>query len=328
MTVNTMPMIEEPIVIEPHFHPQARLVLFHGDALDFLSTLPSETVKLVITSPPYNIGKAYETRVKIETYLHQQERLIRELYRVLRYDGSICWQVGNYVEKGEVFPLDIYYYPIFKALGMKLRNRIVWHFGHGLHARKRFSGRYETLLWFTKSDTYTFNLDAVRIPSKYPGKRYYKGPKKGQLSGNPKGKNPSDIWHLMAKEWESGLWDIPNVKANHPEKTIHPAQFPIELAERCVLAMTNADDWVLDPYAGVGSALIAAIKHNRRAMGSEKEAEYVAIARDRIERYFRGELKMRPLGKPVYQPTGREKIAQRPKEWDQPTLLQQIREER
>jgi len=325
--MTTLPLIEGPITIESQFHPQARLVLFQGDALAFLSSLPDETVKLVITSPPYNIGKAYETRVKIEAYLHQQERIIRELYRVLRRDGSICWQVGNYVEKGEVFPLDIYYYPIFKALGMKLRNRIVWHFGHGLHARKRFSGRYETLLWFTKSDTYTFNLDAVRIPSKYPGKRYYKGPKKGQLSGNPKGKNPSDIWTFLAQEWDSGLWDIPNVKANHPEKTIHPAQFPIELAERCVLAMTNPDDWVLDPYAGVGSALIAAIKHNRRAMGSEKEADYVAIARDRIERYFRGELKMRPLGKPVYQPTGREKITQRPKEWEQPTLLQQVKEE-
>jgi adenine-specific DNA-methyltransferase len=240
---------------------------------------------------------------------------------VLSSDGSICWQVGNYVENGEIFPLDIFYYPVFKALGMRLRNRIVWHFGHGLHASKRFSGRYETLLWFTKSDTYTFNLDAVRIPSKYPGKRHYKGPKKGQLSGNPKGKNPSDIWLLMAQEWEMGLWDIPNVKANHPEKTIHPAQFPIELVERCVLAMTDKDDWVFDPYAGVGSALIAAIKQGRRAMGSEKEEQYVQIAHERINSFFSGELKIRPLGKPVYRPTGREKVAQIPDEWKQASFL-------
>ncbi|MBQ7592778.1 MAG: hypothetical protein IJU48_00315 [Synergistaceae bacterium] len=73
---------------------------------------------------------------------------------------------------------------------MKLRNRIIWHFGHGLHCSKRFSGRYENILWFTKSDDYTFNLDDVRIPSKYPGKKYFKGAKKGELSGNPKGKNP------------------------------------------------------------------------------------------------------------------------------------------
>ena len=314
-------LFREPVEIEKRFSPEAKLVLFHGNVNDFLRTIPDETVKLVVTSPPYNVGKEYETRVGITKYLEQQAATIRELYRVIEPDGSICWQVGNYVEKGEIFPLDVFYYPIFKSLGMHLRNRIVWYFGHGLHASKRFSGRYETLLWFTKSDTYTFNLDAVRVPSKYPGKRHYKGPKKGQLSGNPRGKNPSDIWPLMAQEWEIGLWDIPNVKSNHPEKTIHPAQFPIELVERCVLAMTNEGEWVFDPYAGVGSALIAAIKHRRRAMGSEKEGKYVNIAQERIERFFNGDLKIRPLGKPVHQPTGREKIAQIPDEWKQELLL-------
>jgi DNA modification methylase len=314
--------LTETIRIEPTFHPDARIVLYQGDALDFLATIPDGTVKLVITSPPYNIGKAYETRVSIDRYLEQQAVVIRELHRVLHPEGSICWQVGNYVEKGEIFPLDIFFYPIFKGLGMKLRNRIVWHFGHGLHAKKRFSGRYETLLWFTKGDVYTFNLDDVRIPSKYPGKRHYKGPKKGQLSGNPKGKNPSDIWLLMEKEWETGLWNIPNVKSNHPEKTEHPAQFPIELVERCVLAMTNEGDWVLDPFAGVGSSLIAAVKRKRRAMGSEKESRYVAMARERIAAYYAGTLRIRPLGKPVYQPSGRDKIARYPDEWKNPSLLE------
>jgi len=314
--------LTETIRIEGDYRPGARIILYHGDALDFLATVPDETVKLIITSPPYNIGKEYETRVSIDRYLAKQGIIIRELYRVLHPQGSICWQVGNYVEKSEIFPLDIFFYPIFKELGMKLRNRIVWHFGHGLHAKKRFSGRYETLLWFTKGDVYTFNLDDVRVPSKYPGKRHYKGPKKGQLSGNPKGKNPSDIWLFMQKEWETGLWDIPNVKSNHPEKTGHPAQFPIELVERCVLAMTNEDDWVLDPFAGVGSSLIAAIKRNRRAMGSEKELRYVEIARQRIADFYAGTLKIRPLGKPVYQPAGREKIARYPEEWENSRLLE------
>jgi len=308
--------------IDSAYQPDSEIVLYHGDVRSFLATIPAETVKLIITSPPYNIGKEYESRVSIENYLAQQENVIKDLYRVLHPQGSICWQVGNYVEKGEIFPLDIFFYPIFKSLGMKLRNRIVWHFGHGLHAKKRFSGRYETLLWFTKSDQYTFNLDDVRVPSKYPGKRYYKGPKKGQLSGNPKGKNPSDIWLLMQKEWETGLWDIPNVKSNHPEKTGHPAQFPVELVERCVLAMTDDDDWVLDPYAGVGTTLIAAIKRGRRAMGSEKESQYIEIAQNRIIDYFAGRLRTRPLGKPVHQPTGREKITQFPKEWYAERLLE------
>jgi hypothetical protein len=158
----------------------------------------------------------------------------------------------------------------------------IWRFGHGLHASKRFSGRYETILWFTKSDNYIFNLDNVRIPSKYPGKRHFKGEKRGQLSGNPLGKNPSDVWEVILQDWEQEIWDIPNVKANHPEKTNHPCQYPIELVERCVLAFTNEDDWVLDPFAGVGSSLLAAIKNNRRAVGSDKEKDYVEIAQDRI----------------------------------------------
>jgi len=312
----------DTICIDEQYNPEAKIVLYHGDVLDFLATIPDETIKLIITSPPYNIGKEYERRVSIDQYLEQQREVIAELHRVLNPAGSICWQVGNYVDASEIFPLDIFFYPIFKSLGMKLRNRIVWHFGHGLHAKKRFSGRYETLLWFTKGDVYTFNLDDVRVPSKYPGKRHFKGPKKGQLSGNPKGKNPSDIWLLMKEEWETGLWDIPNVKSNHPEKTSHPAQFPIELVERCVLAMTDEDDWVLDPYAGVGSSLIAAIKRGRRAMGSEKEEEYVRLAQQRIQDYFRGQLKIRPLGKPVYQPSGKEKVSQYPQEWTTQRLLE------
>ena len=143
------------------YNPKARIVLHHGDINNLLSNLPNNFAKLIITSPPYNLGKEYETRVALKTYLNIQNEIIKELVRVLADDGSICWQVGNYVEKGEVFPLDIYYYDIFKDLGLFLRNRIIWHFGHGLHAKKRFSGRYETILWFTKSKDYIFNLDPV-----------------------------------------------------------------------------------------------------------------------------------------------------------------------
>ena len=306
---------EHPVSIEPRYRPDARLILFHGDVSDFLRQIPDESVQLIITSPPYNLGKAYETKVSIDDYLQTQAQVIAQLYRALRPDGSLCWQVGNFVHHGEVFPLDIYYYPLFKRCDFRLRNRIVWHFGHGLHASKRFSGRYETLLWFTKSDEYQFNLDPVRVPSKYPGKRHYKGPNIGKPSGNPNGKNPSDVWEILARDWETALWEIPNVKANHPEKTAHPCQFPVELVERCVLALTNEDDWVFDPYAGVGASLLAAIMRNRRAMGSEKEEEYVTIAKQRLEQYFDGALTTRPLGKPIHQPTGREKVAQIPEEW-------------
>lgn len=309
-----IPLFGTPEIADS-FQAQASIVLHFGDAHAFAATLPDQSVDLVITSPPYNIGKDYERRISLEEYLAMQKPVIAELVRVLRETGSLCWQVGNYVENGEVFPLDIFYYPIFKQHGLQLRNRIIWHFRHGLHNTKRFSGRYETLLWFTKSDRYTFNLDAVRVPAKYPGKRHYKGKHIGKPSGNPKGKNPSDVWEILLDDWESAFWDIPNVKANHPEKTIHPCQFPVELAERCILALTEAGQVVFDPYVGVGSSLIAAIKHERRAIGCEREAEYVTVARERIAAYYTGALRLRPLGKPIHEPSGCEKIVQVPEEW-------------
>lgn len=297
------------------FDPNAEVVIAPGDCLKTLRTLPDGLAKLVITSPPYNLGKSYEKATELESYLNSLAPIVDELVRVLSPEGSLCWQVGNFVEDGEVFPLDIFFYPFFKSRGLKLRNRIIWHFEHGLHASKRFSGRYETLLWLTKGDSYTFNLDPVRVPSKYPGKTHFKGEKHGQPSGNPLGKNPSDFWKIVERDWESALWEIPNVKANHPEKTIHPCQFPIELVERCVLALTSEDDWVLDPFSGVGSALLAALRHKRKAFGCEKEDEYVELARQRVEDLYTGKLGYRPLGKPVHQPTGREKVSQIPLEW-------------
>ncbi len=304
-----------PEEIHSQFQKNNHIVLKESETLTELKQLPNNTFKLIISSPPYNIGKEYEKQTALEYYLDWQQEIITELCRLVTIDGSIVWQVGNFINNGEVFPLDIYFYPIFKALGMQLRNRIVWHFDHGLHASKRFSGRYEVLLWFTKTKEYTFNLDSVRVPSKYPGKLHYKGKKIGQPSGNPLGKNPSDYWQLLCQEWETGIMEIPNVKSNHPEKTEHPCQFPIELVERCVLALTNEDDWVLDPFGGVGSSVIAAIKHQRRGMAIDREPKYLEIAKDRINSFYLGTLKTRPLGKPIHKPRGHEKTVQIPRQW-------------
>jgi len=314
-------LFNEGFHVADSFSPEERLVLACDDSLNFAKELPANFFSLIVTSPPYNIGKEYEERLSLEQYLAAQKPLLAELVRVLKVDGSICWQVGNYVEDGEIFPLDIYYYGIFKALGLQLRNRIIWHFEHGLHCSQRFSGRYETILWFTKTDDYQFQLDPVRVPAKYPGKLHFKGEKRGLPSGNPLGKNPSDVWTIVADDWERAVWKIPNVKANHPEKTEHPCQFPVELVERCVLALTRKDQWVYDPYCGVGSTLIAAAKHGRKAVGCDRAHEYLDAARERIQRFGEGTLRLRPLGKPVHTPTGKEKVAQRPAAWDKETTL-------
>jgi len=531
--------------IADDFTPSAEAVLSTGDCLPKLRGLPDEFFKLIITSPPYNLGKGYEEKLPFDEYLTGMEPVIDECARVLAPDGSLCWQVGSYIEKGEIFPLDIFFYQMLRRRGLKLRNRMIWHYEHGQHAKYRFSGRYETLLWFTKGESYTFNLDDVRVPSKYPNKKHFRGPRYGQLSGHPLGKNPGDTWklkelsettafpveahrvtinaeafrhftsfvstivrklasaanpgqgneqqghdlreefrraiphqsnlifvggspyttvtverspfdlsvefgrnrwtfsetraarkygerdqierysfavhaqyegsplvillnfmlgfplpaeiihqlsvfrrltyseagaqppdfaalsyrqaeeagrvrneaakvflvesflslvlqhsrlpmpqglsahsesgalnlpavvmlvrefgteyglntwQLIKRDWESAFWEIPNVKAGHAEKTIHPCQFPIELVERCVLALTNENDWVLDPFAGVGSAVVAALRRNRRAMGCEQEERFVRVARGRVIDCYTGRLGYRPLGKPVAQP--------------------------
>ncbi len=273
------------------FHEMRDVHMKCEDNLHFMRNLTSDSMKMVVTSPPYNIGKAYEKKHTLENYIADQAQVISECVRLLHPEGSLCWQVGNHIgSDGEVFPLDIVLYDTFRSHRLKLRNRIVWHFEHGLHCSKRFSGRYETIMWFTKGDQYTFNLDPIRVPSKYPDKRHFKGPRKGELSGNPLGKNPGDVWI------------IPNVKSNHVEKTNHPCQFPVELVERLVLSMTNPCDLVLDPYMGVGSSLIAAVKQGRIAYGCDTVEEYVSIARQRLVGLHNGTLRTRPMGKAVYDP--------------------------
>ena len=143
-------MFDSSIMIAEQFSMDEHAVLFHGNCLDLLKEIPDQSIQLVITSPPYNIGKEYEKKIDIDTYIKQQEEVIEDCVRVLSDTGSICWQVGNYVNNGSIIPLDTVLYPIFTDLGLVMRNRIIWHFEHGLHCSRRFSGRYETIIWFTR----------------------------------------------------------------------------------------------------------------------------------------------------------------------------------
>lgn len=285
-----------------HWDPEADVTLWLGETLELLATMPDDSAQLVITSPPYNIGKEYERgrRLSLEAYINAQRRVIDECVRILRHGGSICWEVGNHVAADQIYPLDIMLYPVFaRHTELKLRNRIIWHFEHGLHCTRRFSGRHEAILWFTKGDDYRFDLDPIRVPQKYPGKKAWKGPNAGQYTGNPLGKNPGDVWIF------------PNVKSNHVEKTIHPCQFPVELVERFVLSTTQPGDLVFDPYMGVGSTACAAVLHGRRAAGAEIIPEYVRIARERVQLAADGKLKTRPIDRPIHQPDPNSALARR-----------------
>ena len=298
------------LAIAEEYRSDAMVTLFHGDRLDLLRQIADagSQADLIVTSPPYNVGKEYEKQISLKEYVEDQRRTIEACLGILSPAGSICWQVGHYIEGSaqtkEAYPLDLVLYPVFKSFGLKLRNRIIWHFGHGLHERVRFSGRHETVLWFTwDTEGYTFNLDPVRVPQKYPGKRAYNGPRKGKPSGNPLGKNPSDVW------------DMPNVKSNHPEKTVHPCQYPVALIERLILALTSEGALVVDPYAGAGTTAVAALLRGRRSAGADTEERYLRIARERLRQAQAGTLRIRPLNKPVYKPDLRSAIARIPEEW-------------
>lgn len=283
------------------------MTLFQGDCAELLGSLPDESVDLVLTSPPYCMGKVYEKHTKAEDFIKNHESILPEIVRVTKDGGSICWQVGYHVSNGEVTPLDFVVYRILmeKCKDVHLRNRIIWTFGHGLHSADRFSGRHETILWFTKGSSYNFNLDAVRIPQKYPGKKHYKGDRKGSPSGNPMGKNPSDVW------------DIPNVKANHVEKTIHPCQFPMALAQRIIMSLTSPGDLVLDPYSGAGTTGAAAAMLKRRFVGAEVEPRFYDVSIARLNAAMRDELAYRPMNKPVYEPSPNTPLTTVPTEWNQ-----------
>ena len=279
-----------PVTVSPKYSESSPATAYHGDCVKLLRSIPDGAASLVVTSPPYNIGKEYEKKATVASYVAWQKKAITECHRILADDGSICWQVGNYVNNGEILPIDILLHPIFEGLGMKMRNRVIWTFEHGLHCSNRLSGRYETVVWYTKGDDYHFDLDPIRVPQKYPGKKYFKGPKAGQYSCNPLGKNPGDVWV------------IPNVKSNHVEKTGHPCQFPIELVERLILSLTEPGDLVVDPFMGVGSTGAAAILHARRTAGAELVEDYVKVARERMRDAAAGTLRVRPSNTPVFDP--------------------------
>jgi adenine-specific DNA-methyltransferase len=275
--------------------------LFQSDAFDFLAEVKTGSVDLIVSSPPYFMGKEYDTSLSIDDFKSVHRRLLPELVRILKPGGSLCWQVGHHVRNGVSIPLDaIVYLSFAESDELFLRNRIIWTFGHGVHARRRFSGRHETVLWYTKGSEYYFDLDAVRVPQKYPGKKHYRGPNKGEWSGNPLGKNPSDIW------------EIPNVNSHHVEKTKHPCQFPVALVQRLVRSLSPIGGTVADPFMGSGTSAVAAVLEKRKFIGCDQKSAYVRLANKRLIELKSGKLKFRPIGQALYVPSDKSAVAQRP----------------
>lgn len=289
------------MVISSRYSDRSQCILSLGDCNKLIKRLPDESIDLTITSPPYFMGKEYDKSTKIEDFIDAHKKLLPEILRVTKPGGSICWQIGYHVKDQVVTPLDYLVHGIFSnSSELHLRNRIIWTFGHGLHSKNRFSGRHEMILWYSKGQEHYFDLDSVRVPQKYPGKVAYKGAKKGEPSGNPLGKNPGDVW------------EIPNVKALHMEKTDHPCQFPVALAQRLVRALSPSNGRVLDPFTGSGSTGVAALVEGRKFVGMELVKEYYDIAYTRCEQSLKKEIQFRPIEKPIFVPSPNSSVVKKP----------------
>ena len=285
------------------YSPDADYVVRNSDWRDLLDQMPSDSVDLTVTSPPYCIGKSYDASRDVDAFRTEHREIIPRIVNLTKPGGNICWQVGYHVNNAALTPLDFVVHEIFSTIpNVVLRNRIIWTFNSGLHCSRRLSGRHEVVLWYSVGHDYHFDLDPIRLPQIYPGKKHHKGAKQGQYSGNPRGKNPGDVWA------------IPQVKASSVEKTEHPCQFPVGLVQGIIRALCPPTGLVLDPFLGSGTTGAAAAIEARRFAGSEIDHDYHQIAVTRISAAINGTLRYRPYGKPLQEPSGT--VAQRPEQFD------------
>lgn len=242
-----------------------------GDSRELLKEIPSESIRLVVTSPPYNIGKPYGN-YKDKIPLNQWQELIsditKEIYRILTPNGSFFLNLSPvpFGNEKEILPLPFLGYEILKENNFYLRNMITWTFNNMQNCTNRLSGRYENILWGVKDlNNYIFNLDDVRIP--------YISQNDKRLDGN--GRNPTDVWYFDR---------VNNMTKNKLQLT-HPTIYPLPMIIRIIKMCSNYGDTVLDPFAGSGTTLIASKILNRNAIGIELDKKY----KDECERRLKTE---------------------------------------
>lgn len=243
-----------------------------ADVEDFLDSLPSHSVRLICTSIPYNIGKSYgdaagADRMRHVAYIGWLLKILSEFSRILMDGGTLFLQVGSTKDdEDRLIPLDVLLFEWIAKCRLDFQSRVVWRIPHGLTPANRLAERYETALVCSKGKP-VFNASAARIPQKQPGKRAFKGPNKGKLSGHPLG------------AWPTNVWDIPNIGHNHPEQCDHPCQFPLQLAKQATLLYSMPGDLCCDPFVGSGTTQLAAIQTGRAFTGADLFYETVRARR-------------------------------------------------
>ncbi|MED3649967.1 site-specific DNA-methyltransferase [Heyndrickxia sporothermodurans] len=238
--------------------------IYQRDCIEGMRMLPDKSVDLIITSPPYNIGKSYETKSPIEDYIEWSVDYLKEIYRILKPCGNFMLQIGQYVDSNtNNIPLTYLLFNSLMEIGFKIRQEIIWYFRGGMPARKKLTGQNEKIMWLYKGDDLPFfDLDAIRV------KEWQAFDKRN----NPNGKNPTDVWEFN------------RVAGNSREKTSHPCQFPSVMIERIIKGWSTGDSIVFDPFIGSGTTAVAAVRTGRKFIGFEREQEYVEIANKRLDK--------------------------------------------
>lgn len=247
------------------------IAIYNRDCIGGMNAIAPGLVDLTVTSPPYNIGKEYESSLALQDYLNWSESWIKAVYRATCFDGSFWLNLGYVPMEGRARAIPLPYL-LWERIPFFLMQEIVWHYGAGVAARRAFSPRNEKFLWYIKSaDSYSFNLDEVRDPDvKYPNQK-----KNGKLKCNPLGKNPSDVW--IIPKVTSGT------NRSSKERTVHPAQFPLAVIERIIRASSEPGDIILDPFMGSGTTALVASMLGRRVVGFELSSRYLEVAVSRLE---------------------------------------------
>ena len=257
------------------YYENNEVLLYHCDCLEYLPKIPKNCIDLVVTSPPYNIGKEYEKVLSIEEYIAWSSKWLSSIPSIIKENGAFWLNLGyvKYNSSAKALPL---VYLLWDKIDMFLMQEIVWNYGAGVAGKKFLSPRNEKWLWYVKdSEDYIFNLDNIRDPNVlYPNSK-----KNGRLRCNTIGKNPSDVWQIA--KVTSGT------NRCSPERTPHPAQFPLDLINRIIMGFSNKNDIILDPFMGSGSTAISCLSNNRKVIGFEINTDYCKIEIDRIEKFLK-----------------------------------------
>lgn len=232
-----------------------------GDCIEELKSIDDNSVDLIVADPPYNVGKDYgnqSDKLKFNEYIAFTKDWLRECHRILKKEGTIYIFVG--------FRYISYVYQFLeKDLNMNFVNWISWHYTQGVGKTKGFSPRHDDILMFSKSTSYIFNLDNIRIPQKFYRK-----------VNNMRGANPGDVW------------EVSHIHYCQKGRQNHPTQKPEAIIERIVLASSNVGDLVVDPFSGSGTTLRVCQQLGRKCIGVEINEEYVSQIEDRLNMKFEG----------------------------------------